>query len=124
MFINDLGDNLFEKPHYCADDTTTKYQLQNVNNIPSKEQNGQKEFQTDLERIEAWADAWLVSFDALKTKEVLISKACNMKVYPDFVFKGEAIARADTLRLLGGNFSLDLSWTEHLSKIRSSSPRS
>ena len=43
-----------------------------------------------------------------------------MRAHPDFVFKGEAIARVDTLRLLGGNFSLDLSRTAHLSKIRSS----
>ena len=60
------------------------------------------------------------SFNTSKTEELLISKACNMRVHPDFAFKEEAIMWVDTLHLLGVNFSLDLSWTEHLGKIRSS----
>jgi hypothetical protein len=43
-----------------------------------------------------------------------------MRAHPDFIFKREVITRVDTLRLLEVNFSSDLSWTEHLSKIRSS----
>lgn len=116
VFINDLGDNLVKKPHHFADDTTTKTSIAKDED-PSEPH---KELQADLVKIEAWADAWLVSFNTSKTKELLISKARNMRAHPDFVFKGEVITRVDTLRLLGVNFSSDLSWTEHLSKIRSS----
>ena len=101
--------------HNFADDTTTKTSI--AKDEDSSEPH--KELQADLEKIDAWADAWLVSFNTSKTKELLISKARNMRAHPDFVFKGEVITRVDTLRLLGVNFSSDHSWTEHLSKIRS-----
>jgi hypothetical protein len=116
VFINDLGDNHVKRPHHFVDGTTTKTSIAKDED-PSKPH---KELQADLVKIEAWADAWLVSFNTSKTKELLISKARNMRAHPDFVFKGEVITRVDTLRLLGVNFSSDLSWTEHLSKIRSS----
>ena len=71
-----------------------------------------QELQADLERIEVWADAWLSSFNVSKIKELLISTARNLRADPDFFFKGEAVKRVDALRLLGVNFSSDLSWTE------------
>ena len=79
-----------------------------------------KELHTDLERIEACADTWLVSFNTSKTKELLISNACHMRAHPVLVFEGEALKWLDAPHLLGANFSSDLSWTEHLSIIRSS----
>jgi len=96
VFINDLGDNLVKKPHHFADDTTTKTSIAKDDD-PSKPH---KELQVDLERIEALADAWLESFNASKMEELLLSKALNMRAHPDFVFKGEAIMRVDTLCLL------------------------
>jgi len=73
-----------------------------------------------LEKIEEWADAGLVTFKTLKTKELQISKARNMRAYPDFVLKGKTITRLDAIRLLGINFSSDFSGIDHPSKIRSS----
>ena len=96
VFVNDLGDNLVKKPRYFADDTTTKTSIAKDDD-PSKPH---KELQVDLERIEALADAWLESFNASKMEELLLSKALNMRAHPDFVFKGEAIMRVDTLCLL------------------------
>ena len=47
-----------------------------------------------------------------------------MRAHPDFVFKGEAINRVDTQRLLEANSSLDLSWTDISVKLDSLAPRS
>ncbi|KAK2703417.1 hypothetical protein QYM36_018118 [Artemia franciscana] len=51
----------------------------------------QTEKHADVERIEAWADAWLVSLNASKRKELLVSKVRCMEAHPDVIFKGEAI---------------------------------
>ena len=40
-----------------------------------------------------------------------------MRAHPDFVFKGEVITGVDIRREV--NFSSDLSWSEHTSKIKS-----
>ncbi|KAK2701602.1 hypothetical protein QYM36_019757, partial [Artemia franciscana] len=84
-FISDLGDDLVEKPHYFPDDTTTKTLIAKDKG-PSEPH---RELQAHLERIEAWTDAWVVSLNGTKTKELRISKKRDMRVHPDFVFKGD-----------------------------------
>jgi len=116
VFINDLADNLVKITHRFADDTATKTSIAKDKDLSEPN----KKLQADLERVEAWADSWLVNFNVSKAKKLLISIVRNMRAHPDVVFKGEAIRRVDTLRLFGVSFSSDLSWTEHLSKITSS----
>ena len=74
-----------KKPHHFADDTTIKASIAKDED-PSE---SHKELQPDLEKFEPLADG-LVSSNSLKTKELLISKARNMRARHDFVFKGEA----------------------------------
>jgi len=61
------------QPHHFANDTTTETSIAKVEG-PREPHN---EHQADFEGIEAWVDAWLVSFNASKTKELPISKAAQ-----------------------------------------------
>jgi hypothetical protein len=119
IYINDMGDNLANPLHHFADDTTTH------SAVPKHEDPTQASLslQMDLLKIEKWSDAWMINFNASKTKELLITRSKVPREHPSFIFKNEAIKRVDELRLLGIHFSTDLSWNNHLDRVRTSCAR-
>ncbi|XP_065582699.1 uncharacterized protein LOC136041851 [Artemia franciscana] len=83
----DIGSNLVRNFHHSSGDMTSRISIAKDKD-PSEPQT---EKHADVERIEAWADAWLVSLNASKRKELLVSKVRCMEAHPDVIFKGEAI---------------------------------
>ena len=64
----------------------------------------------DLLKISTWADKWKVSFNSLKSKDIIFSnKVLNNS--PPLVFKNNFIERVNTHRQLGVYLTSNLDWS-------------
>ena len=68
---------------------------------------------TDLREIEAWADNWLVKFNAKKTQLLHISRKCFIDA-SNISFCSEPLNQADSIKLVGINISKNLNWNTHV----------
>ena len=79
IFINDLPGNILCKLLIYADDTTLYQSLGTQRTANKNEAQWAKfemaaDFEYDLRSVTEWGDAWLVSFNATKTKLLSINK--------------------------------------------------
>ncbi len=68
MYINDIVTNITSDIRLFADDTSLYLTVENPHAAA-------RVMNSDLHQIQQWADKWLVSFSAPKTKEVLFTRA-------------------------------------------------
>ena len=75
IYINDIVSNLRSRVNLFADDTS----LYMVVNSPVETA---AVMQADIERINSWADQWLVKFNLAKSDSLLISRKLNRPNHP------------------------------------------
>ena len=104
MFIDDLASHL--ENHLFADDSTFHIIIKNTcDRIICAES-----LQCDLNRIEAWADSWCVTFNASKTEEMIISRKRSQN-HPPLHFMNKELQPTDSITLLGVTITKTLSWS-------------
>ena len=112
MFIDDLASHLEKDIHLFADDSTLHIAITNTcDRIICAES-----LQCDLNKIEAWADSWCVTFNASKTEEMIISRKRSQN-HPPLHFMNKELQPTDSITLLGVTITKTLSWSQHITCI-------
>ena len=69
-----------------------------------------------MNKIEAWADSWCVTFNASKTEEMIFSRKKRHN-HPPVHFMNKELQPTDSITLLGVTITKTLSWSEHITCI-------
>ena len=112
IFINDIVNRINSNTRLFADDTI----LYKVLNQPIS---AGIELNTDLTNITNWASEWLVNFQPLKTKSLIISRKRNKTDHPILTMNQTQIDEVKQHKHLGIVLSDDLTWTNHIESISS-----
>lgn len=108
VYINDLADVVDCNIKMFADDTCLYIEVDNPENAAST-------LSRNLENVSQWANQWLVTFNASKTKSMVIS---NKNVFHEKVMFNDAeLDDATYHKHLGLTFTKNLSWTSHIDNI-------
>ena len=108
IYINDLPDSIRSNIKLFADDTSLYIDV----NDPVQSANVLNQ---DLHSLKIWADQWLVTFNASKTK--LMTCSFKKSRHPDISFDNTILQETTTHKHLGLTFSNNLSWSSHISNI-------
>ena len=109
LYINDLPRVIQNDSRLFADDTSIIYEFDQVDDVTIRMNN-------DLRRISEWARTWLISFNAAKTKFMVISKSGNV-VIPCPVMDGVQIERVSSHRHLGVILNDKCTWSDHIEML-------
>ena len=102
-----------------ADDTTLSAI---VPDIKSRKATAES-LNADLQEIEAWANKWMVKFNAKKTQLPHIRRKASADVSViNFCF--ETFNQADFIKLVGIKISMNLDWSTHVESIAKTAGRS
>ena len=71
----------------------------------------------DLQSIDEWSKAWLITFNALKTESMLITRKINPTDHPPLVFQEHRLVNVSSHKHLGLTFKNDLTWSQHVNSI-------
>ncbi len=108
LYINDIANCVQDvQVRLFADDTCIFLEVDN--RVETAEL-----INNDLARIEQWADKWIISFSAKKTKSMTISNKPDSDKNPQLIFKGEHIVGVNSYVYLGLTLSCDLRWAKHI----------
>ena len=110
FFINDIVDSIESDINLFADDTSL---LETVSD-PIVSAN---KLQRDLVRIEEWALKWKVTFNATKTKLLIISLKNDKFQYPDLKLNGTNIRTVECHTHLGLTLNSRMTWHDHVENI-------
>lgn len=116
VYINDLVDVVNCNIKMFADDTCLY-----INVDKEEEQAAADLLNNDLQSVSNWANQWLVKFNSLKTKTMVITNK-NRK-HPDLLFNGDVLDSVTSHKHLGITFTTDLKWTTHIDKMLQSASR-
>ena len=109
LYINDIKSQLESELLIFADDTT----LIAPGAIPGETS---AKINRDLERIEHWASTWKVTFNGIKSKEMLFSKKdCGYQ--PQIMFCGDKVERVKVHRHLWLYLTPTLDWFAHVHQV-------
>ena len=112
VFINDLTDVINHcKIRLFADDTCLFITVDNNRDISARLIN------TDLKAIELWANKWLVSFSAPKTKSMIISYKTDLENHPPIYLHDIQIETVKKHKHVGLWFESNLWWHFHINDI-------
>jgi hypothetical protein len=115
VFINDITEVVEDcKIRLFADDTCLIKTGKNPVNIAQS-------LESDLRRIDAWAQNWLIDFSPAKTESLIISKKLNLDRHPVIMFGNLPIQEVATHKHLGITISRSLHWSNHIDSVISSS---
>ena len=110
IFINDIVDIVHSNIKLFADDTSLFLSVDNPDLTASTLNN-------DLSLIDSWSSDWLVTFNALKTDAMLISRKRNQVQHPPLVFQGIQLHNVNQHKHLGLILRSDLRWNDHIDMI-------
>ena len=111
IYINDIVTDIQASIRLFADDTSLYLIVDN----PVEAANT---INSDLEKINNWANKWLVTFNPNKTKSTLISKKINKPVHPPILMNNHIIEDITEHKHLGLFLSNDCSWSTHINHIK------
>jgi hypothetical protein len=117
IFINDLLESTSNPIHSFADDSTLHAHLP-AGPLHVARQQVAASLESDLAKIDEWGKKWLVSFNATKTTQLIVSRRTDHN-HPAVHFQGTPLASSANMKLLGVTFNGKLSVDEHIqSKLR------
>ena len=108
IYINDIVSDIESDINLFADDTSLIKIVENP--IVTSEV-----LQTDIDKIQLWADKWLVKFNPSKSESLIISRKRNKPTHP--ILSNVEIPSLDIHKHLGIYLSNNGSWDLHLRSI-------
>ena len=107
VYINNIVDNLESNINLFADDTSLSVEVDNPDSCWAK-------LQSDINKINDWAQNWTVKFNPLKS-ELLVITSKNIKpVHPDVFISNTKIRDVQSHKHLGIYLSQDGTWECHI----------
>ena len=110
IYINDIADNVSSTCFLFADDSLLLDEVISPIDTANKLNN-------DLDSISMWADRWLVTMNANKTKNMIFSSKLNKPLHPTLTLANEPIVIVDQHDHLGVTLTNKLSWRPRILKI-------
>ena len=109
IYINDIVNVVQNNIRLFADDTALFITVDNPEEAAQSMNN-------DLNKIQEWADKWLVSFNAQKTKAITVSNR-NTIDHPPLYFNNILIEEVQNHKHLGIIINKNLNWHNHVEYI-------
>ena len=106
VFLNDIELDIESDIFLFADDTSLMKCFSNLNEA-------EHVINSDMIKLQSWADRWLVKFNPIKTKFILISNK-KIKSNLNIFLNGNKIEEVPCYKHLGITFSSDFKWTTHI----------
>ena len=103
VYINDIVENIESGINLFADDTSLSLVVRNPDDMANT-------FQNDINKINTWADTWLVKFNPNKSESLVISRKNIKPIHPDLNMSNILIPNVQTHKHLGIHLSSDGSW--------------
>ena len=111
IYINDIVSNIHSCVNLFADDTS----LYMIVNSPDQTATL---MQADIDRINTWAQQWLVTFNPSKSESLIISRKLNKPIHPPLTMQNVTIPEVCVHKHLGLHLTNDCSWHEHIAHIK------
>ena len=109
LYVNDLPTNMASNVRIYADDTSLFIDYK-------KADEGKNILQGDIQKIENWADKWLMEFNPGKTESLVFTRK-RVKKAPTMKMRGNKIKEVHTHKHLGLNLQQNGKWTTHIAEI-------
>lgn len=109
VYINDITNIVNNQIRLFADDTTLFITVDDPHEAAQS-------MNADLDKINEWANKWLVNFNAQKTKSMLVSRKLET-VNPPLFFNNVQIDEVENHKHLGIILNNKLSWYQHTDNI-------
>ena len=116
IYINDIVNIVRSNIKMFADDTSLYLTIDNPVTAA-------RTLNMDLSDIDQWSKDWLVTFNALKTDSMLISRKNNPPNHPPILFQGHTLQDVAQHKHLGVTLRSDLRWTDHILDISNKSTK-
>ena len=113
IYVNDVAVNMLSTCRLFADDNSLQQSSNNMLELEYK-------LNHDLHILELWSKKCLLQFNPSKTKVIFFTKK-NINITPKLFFKGDRLECVPVHRHLGLLLSHNLSWSEYIDSIVSSS---
>ena len=110
VYINDIVENIESGINLFADDTSLSLVVRN----PAEAGNI---LQDDVNKINSWAESWLVKFNPTKSESLVISRKSSKATHPDINMSNIPIPNVQTHKHLGIHLSSDGLWDYHINSI-------
>ena len=111
IYINDIVNNLETEIHLYADDAVM------MTNFKRETPNAAFErLNRDLQRLSDWATYNFMSFNATKTKFMVVSNSTRDIAYPDLQMNDTLLERVHTYRQLGIHLNDRMNWDDHVNQ--------
>ena len=108
MYINDMTDSIKSNIRLFADDTIMYLTISTQDDCHT--------LQSDLTKLEAWENEWLMAFNPDKCEVIRITKK-KTHILHDYKQHGITLQSTKNVKYLGVNISDDLSWTKHINQL-------
>jgi hypothetical protein len=110
IYINDIVTDIESGIFLFADDTCILQAITDIDLTFSM-------MNRDLDRLNNWANKWLVTFNPTKTEALIISKKTLRPMYPDLFLDGIKVKEVETHCHLGLTFTNKMNWDVHIDNI-------
>ena len=107
VYINNIVDNLESNINLFADDTSLSLEVDNSDSCWAK-------LQSDINKINDWAQNWIVKFNPLKSESLVITRKNIKPVHPDVFMSNTKIPDVQSHKHLGIYLSHDGTWECHI----------
>ena len=111
IYVNDIVTDIGTNIRLFADDTTLYIIVNNPDTSAEL-------FSLDFQKIEDWAEKWLVIFQPPKTESLVISHKLNKPLHQTLYMQNQQINEVDTHKHLGLYFSNDGHWHDQIQYIK------
>ena len=109
IYVDDIVNNIESQILLFADDTS----LFEIIDDPATF----IRINNDLEKLNNWAQTWLVTFNPKKTKYMIFSKKLTKDVHPPLILANKCLDQVSQHCQLGIVLHEDMSWNSHITKI-------
>ena len=109
--MNDIITHIQSNIFLFADDTSLFRELRSFADITV--------LNNDLQILSQWSKQWLVTFNAIKTVYMIITRKKNPINYPNLILDGTILKKVDSHRHLGVTISSDFTWEKHIKDLSS-----
>ena len=114
IYINDMVDLVRSNIKMFADDTCLYLNIDNPTVAADT-------INLDLADINKWSEDWLITFNAVKTDSMLITRKTTPTNHPPILFQDHTLQDVSHHKHLGITLRSDLRWTDHIHEITNKS---